>query len=50
LSNHQKQDGGITHAGATVRDGMRAALPLLLPTLLIGVSFGVAARSLGWGV
>lgn len=29
---------------------MRAALPLLLPTLLIGVSFGVAARSLGWGV
>jgi len=35
---------------ATLRDGMRAALPLLLPTLLIGVSFGVAARSLGWGV
>ena len=42
-----------THeAGAfhpTVRDGIRAGLPLLLPTLVIGLSFGVAARALGWG-
>jgi 4-azaleucine resistance transporter AzlC len=30
--------------------GARAALPLILPTLLIGASFGVAAASLGWGV
>ena len=35
---------------ATYRDGVRAALPLLIPTLAIGVSFGVLARGLGWGV
>src|SRR3954470_13239596 len=27
-----------------VRDGVRAALPLVLPTLLLGVSFGVLAK------
>ncbi|MDP9385828.1 MAG: AzlC family ABC transporter permease [Actinomycetota bacterium] len=30
--------------------GARAALPLIVPTLLIGASFGVAAAGLGWGV
>jgi 4-azaleucine resistance transporter AzlC len=25
-------------------------MPLLLPTLLVGISFGVAAEALGWGV
>jgi predicted branched-subunit amino acid permease len=30
--------------------GVRAALPLVLPTLLIGASFGVAATTVGWGV
>ena len=30
--------------------GARAAVPLILPTLLIGVSFGVAASTVGWGV
>lgn len=30
--------------------GARAALPLIVPTLLIGASFGVAATTLGWGV
>jgi branched chain amino acid efflux pump len=29
--------------------GARVALPLLLPTLAVGVSFGVLAHSLGWG-
>jgi 4-azaleucine resistance transporter AzlC len=29
-------------------DGVRAALPLVLPTLVIGVSFGVTAHALGW--
>jgi 4-azaleucine resistance transporter AzlC len=29
--------------------GARAALPLVLPTLLIGASFGIAAQSIGWG-
>jgi 4-azaleucine resistance transporter AzlC len=30
--------------------GVRAALPLVVPTLLIGASFGVAASTVGWGV
>ena len=34
----------------SLRDGLRAGRPLVLPTLLLGVSFGVLARSLGWGV
>jgi 4-azaleucine resistance transporter AzlC len=29
---------------------VRAALPLVLPTLLIGASFGVTASTVGWGV
>ena len=33
----------------TLRDGIRAGLPLLFPALVIGLSFGVAARALGWG-
>lgn len=32
-----------------LRDGARAAAPLVLPTFALGVSFGVLARSLGWG-
>lgn len=28
--------------------GFRAALPLVVPTLIIGASFGVAATSIGW--
>ncbi|HEY1356819.1 MAG TPA: AzlC family ABC transporter permease [Thermoleophilaceae bacterium] len=35
-------------AATTYRQGMRAGLPFLLPTLAIGVSFGVVTRSLGW--
>ena len=34
----------------TFRDGFRAGLPLLIPVGLVGVSFGVLARSLDWGV
>jgi 4-azaleucine resistance transporter AzlC len=30
--------------------GFRAAVPLVVPTLLIGASFGVAASTVGWGV
>ncbi len=33
----------------TIRDGIRAGLPLALPALLVAISFGVLARSLGWG-
>lgn len=45
MSNQRTTDGGRE---ATLRDGVRLGLPLLVPTLIIGVSFGVAARSLGW--
>jgi 4-azaleucine resistance transporter AzlC len=34
----------------TFRDGIRAGLPLVLPVLLLGVAFGVVARTQGWGV
>lgn len=33
----------------TIRDGIRAAMPLFVPLVIIGISFGIAARSLGWG-
>lgn len=33
----------------TIADGFRAALPLVVPTGLIGASFGVAATTAGWG-
>jgi len=33
----------------TYAAGIRAALPLVIPTLLIGASFGVAATTAGWG-
>ena len=32
------------------REGARAAVPFALATFALGVSFGVLARSLGWGV
>ena len=48
MSNLRSSDGGI--AAFTFRDGVRAGLPLLLPTAIIGLSFGVLARSLDWGV
>lgn len=32
------------------RAGMRAGVPFALATLVLGISFGVLARSLGWGV
>jgi len=36
-------------AADTYAAGARAALPLIVPTLLIGASFGVAASTAGWG-
>ena len=33
-----------------VRAGVRASRPYLLPTLALGVSFGILARDAGWGV
>src|SRR5215212_8949970 len=36
--------GGVYVAGA------RAAVPFALATFVLGVSFGVLARSLGWGI
>lgn len=30
--------------------GARTAVPFVLATVVVGISFGVLARSLGWGV
>src|SRR3712207_1998276 len=50
LRNRRQENDGIAASSPTYGDGIRAALPLFLPTLLIGASFGVAAEALGWGV
>jgi predicted branched-subunit amino acid permease len=50
LRNLRQADDGIAARSPTYADGIRAGLPLLLPTLVIGISFGVAAEALGWGV
>src|SRR3712207_8188606 len=39
-----KKHDGVYLAGA------RAGLPFALATLVLGISFGVLARSLGWGI
>lgn len=39
-----------TTSGDGVRAGVRASRPYLLPTLALGVSFGILARDAGWGV
>ena len=42
--DRRASDGGRYLAGA------RASLPFALATLVLGISFGVLARSLGWGI
>jgi 4-azaleucine resistance transporter AzlC len=44
MSFGKVRDGGDYLAGA------RAGLPFALATLVLGISFGVLARSLGWGI
>lgn len=44
MCSRARHDGGSYLAGA------RAGLPFALATLVLGISFGVLARSLGWGV
>ena len=44
MSNGKERGGGDYLAGA------RAGLPFALATLVLGISFGVLARSLGWGI
>lgn len=44
MTSGARRDGGSYLAGA------RAGLPFALATLVLGISFGVLARSLGWGV
>src|SRR5687768_12155080 len=48
MSNPRQSDGGME--AFTFRDGLRAGLPLVIPVGIVGVSFGVLARSLDWGV
>src|ERR671926_1209287 len=38
------------HGGGVYLAGARAGLPFALATLVLGISFGVLARSLGWGI
>ena len=44
MSSEGKRGSGVYLAGA------RAALPFALATFVLGISFGVLARSLGWGI
>jgi 4-azaleucine resistance transporter AzlC len=44
MSSERERGSGVYLAGA------RAALPFALATFVLGISFGVLARSLGWGV
>jgi 4-azaleucine resistance transporter AzlC len=39
-----------TRGGGRYRAGARAGLPFAVATFVLGVSFGVLARSLGWGI
>lgn len=41
--------GAPADAEPTVLDGIRVAIALFLPLLMIGASFGLTARELGWG-
>src|SRR3712207_7859449 len=44
MSSEEERGSGVYLGGA------RAALPFALATVVLGISFGVLARSLGWGV
>jgi 4-azaleucine resistance transporter AzlC len=40
----------VTDGSPRYGAGVRAGLVFVLPTLLVGISFGLLARSLGWGI
>ena len=44
MGSERERGGGVYIAGA------RAGVPFALATFVLGISFGVLARSLGWGV
>src|SRR3712207_8728995 len=44
MSSEKNRGSGVYLSGA------RAGLPFALATFVLGISFGVLARSLGWGV
>lgn len=44
MGSEKERGGGVYLAGA------RAGVPFTLATFVLGISFGVLARSLGWGV
>lgn len=43
LNRGSKRGGGYS-------SGVRVAMPFVLATLAVGISFGILARSLGWGI
>ncbi len=44
----EMRDSRVVRAGPYLA-GARASLPFVVATLVLGTSFGVLARSLGWG-
>ena len=46
--NHGERKGAA--GGERYLAGARAGLPFAIATLVLGISFGVLARSLGWGI
>lgn len=42
--------GSTMRMGESYLAGARAALPFALATVVLGISFGILARSLGWGI
>lgn len=49
MSQGSKTDDGGRDRRSRYLAGARAAVPFALATLVLGVSFGVLARSVGWG-
>jgi 4-azaleucine resistance transporter AzlC len=50
LSRSTERRGELTNGGSRYLAGVRAGMPFALATVVVGISFGVLARSLGWGI
>ena len=49
MGNKNLEGSAVADSGRYLA-GARASVPFVLATLVLGISFGVLARSLGWGV
>lgn len=50
MSRSTERRGELTNGASRYLAGARAGLPFALATAVLGISFGVLARSLGWGI